>query len=102
MVCAFREADAIVLRVVTDAVLFPRHGRKRMFFVDAVAVSRGEGFSELLQNALTGPRVQSFVLWMRLQLVFQVAIVVNLARFLPDSTGVVVRNVPQLAGTPRV
>ena len=60
-----------------DAVLFPRHRASRVFFVDAItvvvvvvfltvagwirtrvvlafAVPRVEGFSEFLQNALTG------------------------------------------------
>ena len=77
---ALRESHSIVLGVVADAVLLPRHRATRMFFVDtttlvvvvvafAVArrihpvvglplfVPRVEGFSEFLQNALTGLRM---------------------------------------------
>jgi len=74
---AFRKADTVVCGVVFDAVLLPRHRTARVFFVDATAlfvvvvllavagrirsiiglsltIPRVEGFSELLQNALTG------------------------------------------------
>ena len=125
MIRAFRKSDTVVLRVVADAVLFPRHRRTGVFFVDAVAVvvvvvflavagriraiiglplavPRVKGFSEFLQNALTGLTMQSLVFWMGLQLVFEVAVVGNLARFLPHFSGVVVSDVPELAGRPPV
>ncbi len=77
VVRAFREPDVVVLGVVTDTFLFPRYGGTRVFLVDAVSsvvvvvflavagrirtrvvlaftVPRVEGFSEFLQNALTG------------------------------------------------
>ena len=38
VVCAFREPDSVVLRVVFDAVLLPRHRAARVFFVDATAL----------------------------------------------------------------
>jgi hypothetical protein len=66
------------------------------------AVPRVEGFSEFLQNALTGLAVQSFVLVVGLQLVFEVAVIGNLPGFLPHFAGVVVGDVPELAGTPTV
>ena len=79
------------------------------------SLPRVESFSEFLQNALTGLGMESFVFWMGLgfQLVFEVAVVGNLARFIPDLSGVVVgdvvrlyltgsqtesENVPELAG----
>jgi hypothetical protein len=90
-----------------------------MFFVDATALlvvvvlfavsgwivplvvgtaPRVEGFSEFLKNPLTGLTVQSLVFLMGLQLVFQLLVVGYLARLLPDVSGVVVGDVPELAG----
>ena len=34
----FRETNAVVLGIVSDAVLFPRHRTARVFFVDAAAL----------------------------------------------------------------
>jgi len=125
VICAFREADTVVFGVVFDAVLLPRHRRTRVFFVDAAAlvvvvvflavagwirsiigcsltVPRVEGFSEFFQNALTGLAMQSFVFGVSLQLVFEVAVVGYLTRFLPDLSEVVVSDVPELAGRPSV
>ena len=85
----FREPYSIVLGVVFDAVLLPRHRTAWVFFVDATAlfvvvvflavagwirsiiglpltVPRVEGFSEFLQNPLTGLTVQSLVFCMSL------------------------------------
>jgi len=74
----FVDATALVVVVV----FFPIAG----WIVPIVvgAVPRVEGFSEFLQNALTGLRMESVVFWMRLQLVFEVAVTGNLARLLPD------------------
>ena len=125
VVRAFREPDVVVLGVVTDTFLFPRQGTAWVFFVDAVSiivvvvflavagrirtrvvlpfpVPRVEGFSEFLQNALTGLRMESFVGCMSLQLAFQVRIIENLARVIPHLAGVIVRNVPQFRCTPSV
>ncbi len=44
VVRAFRQANAVVLVVVCDAVLFPRHGGARVFFVDATALLVGVVF----------------------------------------------------------
>jgi hypothetical protein len=122
---AFSKANTVVLDVVFDTVLLPRHRGTRVFLVDAVsvvvvvvflavtgrirtvigfplAVPRVEGFSEFLQNALTGLRMQSFVLGVTFQLGFEVAVVRNLTRVLPDLLRVVVRDVPELAGVPPV
>ena len=78
---------------------------------------RVEGFRKLFQNFLTGLRVQSLVFRMTLQLVFEVAVVGNLARFFPLLSRVVVGdvvrlcltgyqtqsdNVPEFAGRPSV
>lgn len=136
MVRYLREPHSVVFGVVTDAVLFPRYRRPRMFFVDtgtvivvvvALAISvrpkvsrtigtdaerpceetgwirtivgfaflvpRAEGFSELLQNALTGLTGESLVWWMGLQLAFQVIVTGNLARLFPDASGVVVCDI---------
>jgi len=92
----FVDATALVVVVV----FFPIAG----WIVPIVvgAVPRVEGFSEFLQNALTGLRMESVVFWMRLQLVFEVAVTGNLARLLPDFSGVVVRDVPEFAGAPPV
>ncbi|ERG92078.1 MAG: hypothetical protein J07HQW1_02113, partial [Haloquadratum walsbyi J07HQW1] len=68
----------------------------------SLAVPRVEGFSEFLQNALTGLRMQSFVLGVTFQLVFEVAVVRNLTRLLPQLAGVVVSDVPEFAGVPPV
>ena len=123
MICTLREPNTVVLGVVSDAVLLPRHRTSRVFFVDATALvvvvvflavagwirsiiglplfaPRVEGFSEFLQNALTGLRMQSFVVGVTFQLVFEVAVVGDLTRFLPDFSGVVVSDVPELAGRP--
>jgi len=77
VICALRETNAVVLDVVTDSVLLLRHRATWVFFVDATAlvvvvvflavagrirtvvrfpfsVPQVEGFSEFLQNALTG------------------------------------------------
>ncbi len=125
MIRPFREANSIVLRVVFDAVLLPRHRTAWVFFVDAptllvvvvflavagrvrsivrlpLPVPRVEGFSEFLQNALTGLTVQSLVFWMCLQLVFEVAVVGDLPGFIPHVAGVVVGDVPEFAGAPSV
>ena len=121
-----------------DAVLLPRHRAAWVFFVDATpllvevvflavagrivpvittGVPRIEGFSEFRKNALTGLAVQSLVLRVNLQLIFEVAVVGNLVRFLPDLSGVIVgdvvrlcltgsqtesENVPEFAGRPSV
>ena len=105
-----------------DAVLLPRHGGARVFFVDAatllvvvvflavagrirstvrlpLTVPRVEGFSEFLQNALTGLTVQSLVVGMTFQLVFEVAVVRNFTRFIPHFAGVVISDVVRLCLT---
>ena len=122
---ALGESNAVVLGVVTDAVLLPRHRATRVFFVDAatlvvvvvflavagrirstvgfpLTVPRVEGFSEFLQNALTGLAMQSLVLVVTFQLVFEVSVVGYLTRVLPDFSGVVVGDVPELASRPPV
>jgi len=121
----FREPYSIVLGVVFDAVLLPRHRTAWVFFVDATAlfvvvvflavagwirsiiglpltVPRVEGFSEFLQNPLTGLTVQSLVFGVTFQLVFEVAVVGDLPGFVPHFAGVVVCDVPEFAGAPPV
>ena len=125
VVRTLRQANAVVLGVVPNAVLLPRHRATRVFFVDATAlvvvvvflavagrirstvrlplsVPRVEGFSEFLQNALTGLAMQSVVRVVGLQLAFQLRVVGNLARFVPLLSGVVVRNVPEFRCAPPV
>ena len=120
---ALGETHTVVLGVVFDAVLLPRYRASGVFFVDATAlvivviflavtgrivpiivrpVPRIEGFSEFLQNALTGLRVQSVVLVMGLQFVFEVSVIGDFARFIPHVAGVVVGDVPEFTGTPPV
>ncbi len=102
---ALRETNAVVFRVVAEAVLLPRHRATRVFLVDATAlvvvvvlfavarrvvpsvvarVPRVEGFSEFLQNPLTGLRMESVVLVVFLQLVFQLFVTGNFAGVVPD------------------
>ncbi len=123
MIRTLRESNTVVLGVVFDAVLLPRHRTARVFFVDAVAlrvvmvflavagrictviglpltIPRVEGLSEFLQNALTGLTMQPLVFWMCLQLVFEVAVVGDIARVLPHVAGVIVGDVPEFAGRP--
>jgi hypothetical protein len=100
-----REGDQIPLERVTLRV--------RSTVGLPFCLPRVESFSEFLQNALTGPGMESLICWMCFQLVFEVAVVRNLARFIPDLSGVVVgdvvrlyltgsqtesENVPELAG----
>ena len=92
--------DAVVVVVVV--VFLAVAGRIRSTVGLPLTVPRVEGFSEFLQNALTGLRVQSLVFWMGLQLVFEVAVVGNLPGFVPHVAGVVVGDVPEFAGTPPV
>ncbi|ERG96810.1 MAG: hypothetical protein J07HQW2_03294 [Haloquadratum walsbyi J07HQW2] len=70
------------------------------------AVPRVEGFSELLQNTLTGLTVQSVVLVVGLQLVFEVSVIgIGIGDFtclIPHFAGVVFSDIPKLAGTPPV
>ena len=105
-----------------DAVLLPRHRRTWVFFVDAtpllvvvvflavagrirssvrlpLAVPRIEGFSEFLQNALTGLTVQSLVVIVSLQLGFEVAVVGYLARGFPLLSRVVISDIVRLCLT---
>ena len=92
--------DAATLLVVV--IFLAVAGRIRSTVRLPLTVPRVEGFSEFLQNALTGLTVQSLVLVVSLQLVFEVAVVRNVTRFIPHFTGVVVGDVPELAGTPPV
>ena len=107
------DATPLLVGVVSFAVA----GRIRTRVVLALLFPRVEGFSEFLQNALTGLAVQSLVLRVNLQLIFEVAVVGNLVRFLPDLSGVIVgdvvrlcltgsqaesENVPEFAGRPSV
>ena len=88
----FVDAAAVVVVVVFLAVA----GRIRSIIGLSLFFPRIEGFNEFLQNALTGLTVQSVVLGVALQLVFEVAVVGNLARLLPDFSGVVVCDVVRL------
>ena len=88
--------------MVVVVVVLAVAGRIRSMIVLALLLPRVEGFSEFFQNALTGLRVQSFVLVVSLQLALQVRIVRNLARGFPLLSGVVVRNVPEFRRTPPV
>lgn len=92
----FVDATTLVVVVVAFTVA------GRIVPVIITGVPRVEGFSEFLQNPLTGLRVQSLVVVVSLQLVFQLLVVGNLARVFPDFSGVVVGDVPELAGTPPV
>jgi hypothetical protein len=85
-----REGDQIPLERVTLRV--------RSTVGLPFSLPRVESFSEFLQNALTGLGIESFVFWMGLgfQLVFEVAVVGNPARFIPDLSGVVVGDVARL------
>ena len=65
-------------------------------------VPRVEGFSEFLKNALTGLTVQSLVVVVSLQLVFEVAVVRYLARGFPLLSRVVVGDIPEFRCTPPV
>jgi hypothetical protein len=94
----FVDPIAVVVVVVFLAVA----GRIRSPVGLPLSVPRVEGFSEFLQNALTGLRMQSLVFWMNLQLVFEVTVVRNLPGFLPHLMGVVVSDVPEFAGRPPV
>jgi len=123
VVCAFREADLVVFLVVLEPVLLPCHRATGMLFVDTISVvvvvvafavarrvrtaiglafliPRVKAFSELLKNSLTGLAMQSVVLGVVFQLVFQVFQVWDLAGFVPHLAGVVVSDVPEFAGTP--
>ncbi|KOX95915.1 hypothetical protein AMR74_12400 [Halorubrum tropicale] len=86
--------------MVVVVVLFTVAGWIRLTVRLTLFAPRVEGFSEFLQNALTGLRVQSLVCWMRLQLVFEVAVIGDLARLLPHVARVVVGDVPEFAGRP--
>ena len=102
---------------MADAVLLPGHRATWVFFVDAAAlrvvlvllavagrvvpvvvrlVPRVEGFSEFLQNPLTGLTVQPVVFAVSLQLVFEVAVIGNLPGFVPHGAGVVIGDVVRL------
>ena len=119
---ALGQADTVVLGVVTDAILLPRHRTARMFLVNTIAVvvvvvflavagrirstvrvslavPRVEGFSEFLKNALTGLTVQSLGVVVSLQLGFEVAVVRYLARGFPLLSRVVVGDVVRLCLT---
>ena len=122
MICSLRESNPVVLGVVFDAVLLPRHRAAWVFFVDAATllvvviflavagrirtrvrlprfVPRVEGFSEFLKNALTGLTVQSLGVVVSLQLGFEVAVVRYLARGFPLLSRVVVGDVVRLCLT---
>jgi hypothetical protein len=92
----FVDATALLVVVVVLAVA----GRIRSTVRDPLFVPRVEGFSEFLQNALTGLTVQSLVFGVSLQLVFEVAVIGNLARLIPGLSRVIVGDVPELAGRP--
>jgi hypothetical protein len=92
--------DATALRVVVGFLAVA--GGIRSTVGLPLSVPRVEGFSEFLQNALTGLTMQSFVFGVTFQLVFEVAVGRNLARVLPHVSGVVVSDVPEFAGRPPV
>jgi hypothetical protein len=92
--------DAAALGVVV--VFLAVAGRIRSIVRLPLAVPRVEGFSEFLQNALTGLRMQSLVFGMTFQLVFEVSVVGNLARVFPLLSRVVVGDVPEFTGRPPV
>ncbi|ERG98100.1 MAG: hypothetical protein J07HQX50_02132 [Haloquadratum sp. J07HQX50] len=87
----FVDAVAVVVVVFSFAVA----GRIRTRVILGFSVPRVEGFSEFLQNALTGLAMQSLVVVMTFQLAFSLRIVGNLARIIPHLAGVIVCNVPQ-------
>jgi energy-coupling factor transporter transmembrane protein EcfT len=90
--------NATVLLVVV--VFFAVAGR--IIPVVIAGVLRVKCLSEFLQNPLTGLTMQPLVLWMTFQLVFEIAMVGNLARFFPDLSRVIVGDVPEFAGAPPV
>ncbi|ERG93368.1 MAG: hypothetical protein J07HQW1_03429 [Haloquadratum walsbyi J07HQW1] len=91
----FVDATPLLVEVVFLAVA----GRIRSTVRLPRFVPRVEGFSEFRKNALTGLAVQSLVLRVNLQLIFEVAVVGNLVRFLPDLSGVIVGDVVGLCLT---
>ena len=90
--------DAATLLVVV--VSFAVAGRIRSSVRLPLAVPRVEAFSEFLQNALTGLTVQSLVVVVSLQLVFEVAVVRYLARGFPLLSRVVISDIPEFRCTP--
>jgi hypothetical protein len=92
--------DAVAFVVVVDFLAIA--GRIRSIVGLPLFAPRIEGFSEFLQNALTGLTMQSLVFLVAFQLVFEVAVVGNPTRVLPDFAGVVVSDVPEFAGRPPV
>jgi hypothetical protein len=92
----FVDAVAVIVIVVFFAVA------RRVVPTIITGIPRVEGFSEFLQNPLTGLRMESSILFVILQLAFQVRVIGDLPGFVPLLAGVVVGNVPELAGTPPV